>query len=358
MGSRRRLLGIALGFCVSIFSAGSQAQPAPGRAPNPKADALFKEARALIAKGNYEEACPKLEESRRIEAGMGTVFNLADCYEHIGRTASAWASFMDVATAADAAGQPERARVARQRAESLAPKIPKLRIVVSPELSSLGVEVRRDGVPVGSLLWGTDVPIDPGRHRIIASAPGRSIFNTAVDVLEPGKVVVVEIPLLAPEGEGDARPIGGGDTASGSSAPLGQPDERRGRSAGPAIALGALALAGASAGVGLFVAASSSGSSADALRSRIQGGSGELNGCLASPKPPGCDELATEVSGAKTLRGLSIGAFVVGGLAAAGAAAYLLWPAPATLSTSSGFSVRVLPVAGRASGGVELHGRY
>ena len=34
---------------------------------------------------------------------MGTLYNLSDCYEQIGRTASAWSGFRDVAAQAKAA---------------------------------------------------------------------------------------------------------------------------------------------------------------------------------------------------------------------------------------------------------------
>ncbi len=56
------------------------------------ARSLFDQGRALVKDGNYAAACPKLEESQKIDSGVGTLFNLADCYEHLGRFASAWAA--------------------------------------------------------------------------------------------------------------------------------------------------------------------------------------------------------------------------------------------------------------------------
>src|SRR5262249_58286049 len=55
---------------------------------------LFSEARELAAQGKYEEACPKFQESQRLRASMGALYNLADCWDHLGRTASAWALFL------------------------------------------------------------------------------------------------------------------------------------------------------------------------------------------------------------------------------------------------------------------------
>jgi len=55
----------------------------------PAAQALFDEAKRAMADGRWAEACPKLEESERLDPSIGTAFNLARCYEHVGRIASA-----------------------------------------------------------------------------------------------------------------------------------------------------------------------------------------------------------------------------------------------------------------------------
>ena len=89
-----------------------------GQVPGDKAaaQALFDEAIKLIGSRSYGEACPKLEESERLDPAMGTRFQLAQCYEAVGRTASAWAGFLELADLARAAGQEAREKTARQRA--------------------------------------------------------------------------------------------------------------------------------------------------------------------------------------------------------------------------------------------------
>src|SRR5687768_2018720 len=69
------------------------------------ARALFAEGRSLMEGERFAEACPKFEESLRLDDGMGTQFNLAHCWDKLGRTASAWALFLDVAAAARAGNQ-------------------------------------------------------------------------------------------------------------------------------------------------------------------------------------------------------------------------------------------------------------
>src|SRR5580698_3805183 len=73
-----------------------------------RADKLFNDAKDLVLAGKYAEACPKLAESQRLDPALGTEFNLADCDEHVGRTATAWRLFVDVEHAARAAGKKER----------------------------------------------------------------------------------------------------------------------------------------------------------------------------------------------------------------------------------------------------------
>ena len=140
------------------------------------AESLYKEARALMAKGNYADACPKLEESLRLDSGIGTEFHLADCNEHIGKIASAWAGFLDVAASARAAHQTEREKLARKRAQAIEARVPKL-FVDADASQEPGLEISRDGNPVGHGSWGSAIAIDPGTHDIVASA--RELSETA-----------------------------------------------------------------------------------------------------------------------------------------------------------------------------------
>jgi hypothetical protein len=158
---------------------------------------LFAEGRKLAARSDYAAACPKFEESFRLDSGIGTSFNLADCWEHVGRTASAWGRFLSVAAAAKVLGQLERERVARDRAAAIEPMLSHLIVTVSAPEERL--TVKRDAIPVGPASWGFPMPVDPGPHVIEATAPHKKAFSVTVTLAPSGDTVTVTIARLESE---------------------------------------------------------------------------------------------------------------------------------------------------------------
>src|SRR5450432_1017222 len=160
------------------------------------AQALFDEAKTEMAGHRYAEACPKLEESLRLQAAVGTLLNLADCYDREGKLASAWSKYLEAASKARAAGQGDRARIARDRAAALAPKLSKLVIDVPAASRASGLEVRRDETIVGEAEWGQQIPADAGSHVLEASAPGRRPWSQTVLMANGAAVARVTVPEL------------------------------------------------------------------------------------------------------------------------------------------------------------------
>jgi tetratricopeptide (TPR) repeat protein len=196
-GFRRRIQVAALVCALPLASAAQRAQAQTADAT--AAQALFEQARTLFAQGRYAEACPKFEESQRLDPGSGTLINLARCYEQIGRHASAWNKYLEAAAAASSAGNTRREKEARERAETLRPSLSTLVIDVSAEAKQIpGLEVRRDGSSVGAPQWGVPIPADVGEHTIVAAAPGHDEWRRVVTVEGPAKNVGVEVPALAP----------------------------------------------------------------------------------------------------------------------------------------------------------------
>ncbi len=162
------------------------------------AEVLFEEGKALVSRGSVAEGCAKFEESQQLDAGIGTQFHLGDCYERLGRLASAYAMFMEVAAATHQRGQTEREAVARARAAELKPRLSRLVIVVDRNKAPPGLSVARNGTPVGAAQWGVAIPVDPGEVRVTVSAPDKRAWEISVVVREEGKFERIEVPGLQP----------------------------------------------------------------------------------------------------------------------------------------------------------------
>jgi hypothetical protein len=184
------------------------------------AEALFKQARADMRRGDTAAACPRFAESERIDPSNGTLLNLVLCEEKLGKVASAWLHARQLVDRLPA-GDP-RLTIAQRRVEALVGRVPKLRVQRSPSAPP-GSDIELDGVAISDSSLGIELPIDPGSHHITVKAPGRNDVTTELTieeaqayqhVAEPGapmeaaappvvQAPVVETPVPAPI----ARPV-------------------------------------------------------------------------------------------------------------------------------------------------------
>jgi hypothetical protein len=174
------------------------------RAQNDKvaAEALFEEGRRLIAQRNPAQACPKFVESQRLDPSAATLINLASCYERLGKTASAWATYREAASTAAALNRPALVPVAQKHAATLEPTL--ARLVISVAAPVEGLEIRREGSLVRAGEWDVAVPVDPGVLRIEATAPRKKKWSSTVEIAEPGKTVALTVPALE---DGPPEPV-------------------------------------------------------------------------------------------------------------------------------------------------------
>ena len=128
-------------------------------------------------------------------ASPGILLNLGDCYEKLGRTASAWTEFGEAAAAAARAHRSNQVAEAKRRQASVEPKLTKLTIRVSGQIT--GLTVTRDDSDIASAAWGEPIPVDPGPHQIKAEATGHQPWTTSIVVSNEGQTVTVEVPTLA-----------------------------------------------------------------------------------------------------------------------------------------------------------------
>lgn len=167
---------------------------AASAADNAAADALFKDARKLMAAKKYDEACPKFAESMHLSQRLGTLLNLATCHEKQGKTASAWAEFNHAVAMAKQAHSRAREKYAKRHAKHLEKRLARLTFAVPASLS--GATLKLDGEEIGSSVWGTPLPVDPGTHQIEVEAPGKKPWSKQVQVKDEPGTTKLEVPML------------------------------------------------------------------------------------------------------------------------------------------------------------------
>src|SRR5215468_5554712 len=174
-----------------------QAAPADPQAEKPdpkveKADQLFAEARALRS-SNLGEACKKFDESLRYNpAAIGTLLNVALCDEELGRVASAVARFIEARDHAREQGLPKHLRAAENHLAVLVPQVPHLAIRLTQQLPETKVLIDDHVYALAAL---GDIPIDPGEHVVVVSAPDR-LPHRATLVIGPAEHKAIVIPPL------------------------------------------------------------------------------------------------------------------------------------------------------------------
>jgi tetratricopeptide (TPR) repeat protein len=193
------LVSVALALALALAPGASLAQVGATQ-QQALAEALFEEGKRLMVAERYDEACPRLAESQQAEPAGGTVLLLAVCLERQGKLASAWASFSEALVVARRDRNAQRTSVARQHLAALSPRLTRLVVRVSTELSTLpGLVVLRDGVPLPAASWDTALPVDAGAHVIEARSPGQEPVRVEVEARGEGAVVTV---LLSPPAAG------------------------------------------------------------------------------------------------------------------------------------------------------------
>ncbi|HEX7451430.1 MAG TPA: hypothetical protein VF294_04065 [Polyangiaceae bacterium] len=174
----RATFGLAGLVLVGTLFASAPARADDARDPA-AAEELFRQGRAASQKKDFTTACAKFRESNRLDPAVGTVFNIADCEEKLGRLATSWTLFQEVVQRLPS--DDDRRTIASERARALEARVPTLTIHLA-QTDRTDVVVRRDGVVLGAASLETALPVDPGEHTVVVEAPGTqsALFTSQV----------------------------------------------------------------------------------------------------------------------------------------------------------------------------------
>ena len=287
-GLRLPCLLLLVGVWIGVGSIARPAQANEGAL----AEELFRQGQALMQEERFEEACPKLAESQRLEPSTGTLLNLAVCHEKQGKLASAWNEFQAALASARRDGREDRMRFAEEHIKAIEPNLSRLTITLPKESDVEGLEVQLDGTKVGRPALGVALPVDPGTHEITVNAPGKKPWQSSIEIPDGPGQQSVSIPVLS-----DAPAEAGAATTTADV----QDSERKGGKTQRYVAYG-------TAGLGLVGIGLGAGFGLSAL------------GKFSSSNKNGCDENNCNTEGAnlrdaaRTSGDISTVAFIAGGV--------------------------------------------
>ena len=179
---RRRALFLAIAIFTMTTSAYAADDP----------ETLFAEGSALMDQSKFQEALRKFERAQKLDAGVGTQFNIAVCHQNLGHLAVAYRNFVEVQRLAHASGKKVREDLAAQKAADLKPRLSYF-VIRSEDLAD--VLVRVDGEIMDKTTWAF-VPVDAGSHTVEASAPAKVSWTTDLAAPAAGQHADVIVPAL------------------------------------------------------------------------------------------------------------------------------------------------------------------
>ncbi|MBE7480144.1 MAG: hypothetical protein HS104_09185 [Polyangiaceae bacterium] len=311
-----RLMMLVL--CAMLLSRVAVAQSADAG----RADALFREGRALMKKNDFEPACQKFSESQRLDPAAGTLVNLSECMEERGRLADAIRALRDALTLLKAGD--DRIPKVRQQIATLSGRVPRLILRVPPD-SLTGTKVFVDGVEYDAESLGASIEVNPGEHVVELAVPGKPRQRRGVDVKEGQELDVAA-------GDAEKKPV--------------EPSGRK----PPYRTLGYVL-----GGVGLIALALGTGSYLE-----FRDTESEREGICPSEQNCTKEEIAQDArleqdaDAVGRLAAIEIGT----GLVAVGAGVFLLVYTPSGGDKRRVGSVRVAPVVGRSNLSAVLEGTW
>jgi hypothetical protein len=245
---RSGLLFAALAAAGTTVTSAGRAEP--GDDALSFARALFVQAERDEDAGHWADARARLEQVAKMKLTAGVRYHIALCDEHLGRVATALAGFTAARDEAIAENAQDVLRLVGQEMSPLVARVPRLSIRVSPAVA--GTQVTLDGAVVRPEQIGATVPVDPGLHRVEATAPGRAPTRMEV-TLDERDVTFLDVvlqPAAVPETTRSRGP--GADAAL---APIPPPARQAGPNLVAPLVMTAAAVALAGAGVGAYLAA-------------------------------------------------------------------------------------------------------
>lgn len=165
------------------------------------ARAQLRQGYALKKQGKCKEAVPLLRESAQMDRRSNTLVYLGECEEMLGRLGAAQKHFQEARDLARQERNDKVKDIGEKRLHELERRMPKLSITLAKDAPP-GTTVTNDGVELYPLSLREALPVDTGRHVIVARGGG---FERQFEVtLAEGETKNLEITPIGGQSAGSA----------------------------------------------------------------------------------------------------------------------------------------------------------
>lgn len=179
-----------LGRSAPVLSQDKQRDPVA-------AEALYLSGRKLVSEDNWAEGCAKFRASLELNPAASTMINIARCSEHEGKLIEAFVDYRRAAQLNQDTVGDERKRqldqVVKDGIAALESKLARVQLQVSNPPP--GLEIKRDGRSLPTATLGETIPVEPGEHTFVVTAPGYRPEKRTIS-LEQGEQTAIEIALV------------------------------------------------------------------------------------------------------------------------------------------------------------------
>lgn len=235
-----RFARAAGGALCLVLALAASAAAEPSKEELQVARTLFGQAMAEENQEHWELALAKFESVQAIKSSPAVRFHIALCEEKLGRLAAALSDYEAARVAARSENSKEVLALVEEPIARLTAEVPHLTLTLDSPPADTKIEI--DGRNLSTIGFGVPIPLDPGSHEIVVSAPGRVPFKHSVE-LRAKSDVGVRVVLAAKI------------AAVAAAAPPKAPPRARHPERAYAIATSVGAVVTLGAGIGMFVGA-------------------------------------------------------------------------------------------------------
>lgn len=198
---KKLVSGFVCGFLSTVTMVAHAADAAT-------AEELFQLGKKEMLESKFESACPRFEESYKLDPAGGTLQNLAVCYEGMGKVASAYARFEELKNTSLRATPPrtDRVELAESHIALLKPRISRVSVEMPKENRVPELTVSVDGISYGEPSWSSGILLDPGTHTLQVSAKERKPWSSSLSITKDHTTLHAKVPVLAVETKKGAAP--------------------------------------------------------------------------------------------------------------------------------------------------------